>query len=113
MAEFAPYRRNHIDGAWVDGGAGRITVTDLATGAALAEHALADAGDIDRAEQAARRVRLSGGSCQTISNWSQFLANSVNLPGTKLAPLGESGGAVELEILSRVEVALRIEMVVH
>jgi len=53
------------------------------------------------------------GSCQTDSNQSQFPADSVNLPGTKLAPLGESGGAVELEILSRVEVALRIEMIVH
>lgn len=56
----APYWRNHIDGAWVDGGAGRIPVTDPATGEALAEHALADAADVDRAVQAARRVHLSG-----------------------------------------------------
>jgi acyl-CoA reductase-like NAD-dependent aldehyde dehydrogenase len=40
---------NYIDGAWVDGGAGRIDVTDPATGATLAEHALADAADVDRA----------------------------------------------------------------
>jgi aldehyde dehydrogenase (NAD+) len=56
----APYWRNHIDGAWVDGGAGRITVDDPATGAPLAEHALADAADVGRAVQAARRVHLSG-----------------------------------------------------
>jgi len=59
-AAIAPYWRNHIDGAWVDGGAGRITVTDPATGEALAQHALADAADIDRAVMAARRVHLSG-----------------------------------------------------
>jgi aldehyde dehydrogenase (NAD+) len=58
--EIASYWQNHIDGAWVDGGAGRITVTDPATGASLAEHALADAADVDRAVQAARRVHLSG-----------------------------------------------------
>jgi hypothetical protein len=40
------------------------------------------------------------GYCQTDSNQSQFPANSVNLPGTELPPLGESGGTVELEALS-------------
>jgi hypothetical protein len=40
------------------------------------------------------------GYCQTDSNQSQFTANSVNLPGTELTPLGESGGTVELEVLS-------------
>ncbi len=40
------------------------------------------------------------GCCQTDSNPSQFPAESVNLPGTKLAPLGESSGAVTLEVLS-------------
>ncbi len=54
------YWRNHIDGAWVDGGAGRIAVTDPDTGAVLAEQALADASDVDHAVQAARRVHLSG-----------------------------------------------------
>jgi len=60
MTEIAPYWRNYIDGAWADGGAGRIAVTDPATGAFLAEHALADAADVDRAVRAARRVHLSG-----------------------------------------------------
>ncbi|MDJ0639625.1 MAG: aldehyde dehydrogenase family protein [Paracoccaceae bacterium] len=54
------YWQNFIDGAWVDGGAGRIDVTDPATGEVMAEHALADATDVDRAVQAARRAHLSG-----------------------------------------------------
>lgn len=54
------YWQNYIDGAWVDGGAGRIDVINPGTGEKLAEHALADAGDVDRAVQAARRVHLSG-----------------------------------------------------
>ncbi|PWE33448.1 aldehyde dehydrogenase [Maritimibacter sp. 55A14] len=60
MAGIAPYWRNYVDGHWTDGGAGRLTVTDPGSGAALAEHALADAADVDRAVQAARRVHLSG-----------------------------------------------------
>ena len=54
------YWQNYIDGAWVDGGAGRIDVFNPGTGEKLAEHALADAADIDRAVAAARRVHLSG-----------------------------------------------------
>ena len=54
------YWQNYIDGVWVDGGAGRIDVENPATGEKLAEQALADAADIDRAVQAARRVHLSG-----------------------------------------------------
>ncbi|MEM1076186.1 MAG: aldehyde dehydrogenase family protein [Pseudomonadota bacterium] len=57
---FQPYWQNYIDGTWVDGGAGRIDVADPATGEKLAEHALADAADVDRAVQAARRMHLSG-----------------------------------------------------
>jgi aldehyde dehydrogenase (NAD+) len=60
MADIKPYWQNYIDGAWVDGGAGRIDVTDPATGETLAEHALADVADVDRAVMAARRVHLSG-----------------------------------------------------
>lgn len=60
MAEIEPYWRNWIDGAWVEGGAGRIPVIDPATGETLAEQALADAADVDRAVQAARRVHVSG-----------------------------------------------------
>ncbi len=58
--EIAPYWQNYVAGAWVDGGAGRLTVEDPATGAPLAEHALADAADIDRAVGAARRCHESG-----------------------------------------------------
>ncbi len=60
MHDVKPYWQNYIDGQWVDGGAGRIDVVDPATGEKLAEHALADAADVDRAVQAARRVHLSG-----------------------------------------------------
>lgn len=54
------YWQNYIDGAWVDGGAGRIDVINPGTGEKLAQHALADATDVDRAVMAARRVHLSG-----------------------------------------------------
>ena len=60
MFEIKPYWQNYIDGAWVDGGAGRIDVTDPATGIVIAQHALADSGDIDSAVMAARRVHQSG-----------------------------------------------------
>jgi hypothetical protein len=35
------------------------------------------------------------------------------LCGTELAPLGESGGTVQLEIFAAVEVALLVEMIVY
>jgi len=54
------YWQNYIDGAWVDGGAGRIDVFDPGSGEKLAEHALADSADVDRAVMAAQRVHLSG-----------------------------------------------------
>ncbi|MEL6645601.1 MAG: aldehyde dehydrogenase family protein [Pseudomonadota bacterium] len=54
------YWQNYIDGAWVDGGAGRIDVFNPGTAEKLAEHALADAADVDRAVLAAERVHLSG-----------------------------------------------------
>ena len=50
-------------------------------------------------------------SCQTDSNESQFAAKCLNLCRTKLAPLGQSGGSVELEIVTWVKVALLVEMV--
>lgn len=55
-----PYWQNYIDGAWVDGGAGRLDVFNPGSGEKLAEQALADAADVDRAVKAARRVHLSG-----------------------------------------------------
>jgi hypothetical protein len=61
MAEqIAGYWQNFIDGEFVDGGAGRLVVDDPATGEALAEQALADAGDVDRAVAAARACHVSG-----------------------------------------------------
>lgn len=60
MVQIKAYWQNYINGAWVDGGAGRIEVENPATGAVLAEHALADAADVDRAVRAARDVHLSG-----------------------------------------------------
>ena len=54
------YWQNYIDGAWCDGGVGRIDVINPGTGEKLAEQALADAGDVDRAVMAARRVHMSG-----------------------------------------------------
>lgn len=60
MTELPAYWKNHIAGDWVDGGAGRIDVLDPASGEKIAEHALADAADVDRAVQAARAVHLSG-----------------------------------------------------
>ena len=52
--------KNYINGTFTEGGAGRIDVTNPATGAVIAEHSLADAADVDRAVQAARAVHNSG-----------------------------------------------------
>ena len=60
MIDVKPYWQNYIDGAWVDGGAGRVDVINPGTGEKLAEHALADEADVDRAVQAAKRVHQSG-----------------------------------------------------
>ena len=60
MADFKDYYQNYIDGEWVDGGAGRIEVTNPGTGEVLSHHALADSSDVDRAVQAAKRVHESG-----------------------------------------------------
>lgn len=60
MSDIKPYWQNYIDGAWVDGGAGRIEVMNPGTGEKLAEHAAADEADVDRAVQAAKRVHQSG-----------------------------------------------------
>ena len=60
MQEVKPYWQNYVGGQWIDGGSGRIDVIDPGTGQKLAEQALADAGDVDRAVEAARRLHLSG-----------------------------------------------------
>ncbi len=54
------YWQNYIDGTWVDGDAGRLDIINPGTNEKLAEHALADATDVDRAVQAAKRVHASG-----------------------------------------------------
>jgi hypothetical protein len=60
VSELAPYWKNYIDGRWVDGGAGRLVVEDPATGEPLAEQALADQFDVDKAVAAAKRCHASG-----------------------------------------------------
>jgi aldehyde dehydrogenase (NAD+) len=52
--------QNYIDGAFVDGDAGRISVDNPATGEVIAEQARAGAADVDRAVRAARRCHESG-----------------------------------------------------
>ena len=54
MAGIAEYWQNYIDGAFVDGGAGRIDVLDPGSGEVLCQHALADERDVDRAVASAR-----------------------------------------------------------
>ncbi len=54
------YWQNFVDGEFIDGGAGRLDVDDPASGGKLAEQALADAADVDRAVQAAKRCHESG-----------------------------------------------------
>lgn len=60
MVEIKPFWQNYINGEWVDGGAGRLTVDNPATGEALAEQAMANAADVDRAVAAAKAVHDSG-----------------------------------------------------
>ena len=54
------YWQNYIDGHYVDGGAGRLVVDNPADGSQLAEIALGDAGDVDRAVAAARAAHEQG-----------------------------------------------------
>ena len=54
------YFQNYINGTFVDGSAGRLLVDNPADGSALAEIALADEGDIDRAVQAAKACHMAG-----------------------------------------------------
>jgi aldehyde dehydrogenase (NAD+) len=54
------YWKNYIAGEWCDGGAGRLTIDNPATGEAIAEHALADNADVVRAVVAAMAFHESG-----------------------------------------------------
>ncbi len=60
MSELESTWRNFVDDQWIDGGGGRLSVEDPATGKPLAEQALADAGDVERAVAAAKRCHESG-----------------------------------------------------
>ena len=53
--------QNYINGVYVDGGAGRIDVTNPATGETVGDQALADARDVDQAVAAAKAVHEAGG----------------------------------------------------
>lgn len=76
---------NYIDGKYCRGGAGTIAIKDPSCNETLAEHALADAADIDRAVQSARRVHLSGALAdlhpmergQLVRKMGQYLANNI------------------------------------
>ena len=59
MSKIAPRWQNYIDGKFIDGGAGWLAVEDPATGNTVAEQALADAADVDRAVGAAKRCHES------------------------------------------------------
>ena len=54
------YWQNYVNGGWVDGGGGRLPVDNPGTGERVAEIALADAADIDRAVRAAKACHESG-----------------------------------------------------
>lgn len=60
MTEIPAYWHNFIDGDFCDGGAGRLDVLDPATGETVAEQALADAADVDRAVTAAKAFSEAG-----------------------------------------------------
>lgn len=54
------YWPNFIGGAFDHGGRGRVAIKDPSTGVVLAEHALADQMDVNRAVSEARRVHEAG-----------------------------------------------------
>ena len=60
MIKIKEYWKNYIDGKWVDGGAGCLDVFNPGTGEKLAQQAIADADDVNRAVQGAKRMHLSG-----------------------------------------------------
>ena len=55
------YYQNYINGKMTDGGAGRIEVTNPATGQIIGEQALANASDVDKAVAAAKALHTTGG----------------------------------------------------
>ena len=55
-----PYYQNYINGQFIDGSAGRLGVDDPSDGTIIAEIALADAQDVDKAVQAAKACHSKG-----------------------------------------------------
>ena len=53
------------------------------------------------------------GHCQNNCKASALDEEVAQLSGTEFTPLGEGGGAVQLEIFAAVEMALLIEMIVY
>lgn len=64
------------------------------------------------ADLVAAVMQRQRGWCQTNANQSLFALPAPSSGSKKTAPLGQSSGAVQLEILSAVEGAFLIEMVV-
>lgn len=54
------YYQNYVNGQFIDGRAGRLAVDDPSDGSIIAEVALADEADIDKAVQAAKACHLAG-----------------------------------------------------
>ena len=91
-----PYWQNYVGGVWCDGGAGRITIDNPATGEAIAEHALADNHGVDRAIGAARNIvpcilELDGKSGYGRERGREALWNYVRTKNIAVA-FGGSGG---------------------
>ncbi len=55
---------------------------------------------------------MPGGRCQTKANGPPKIAGRP-ASTSKLTPLGEGGGAIELEILAAVEMAFLVEVVIN
>lgn len=60
MFELKNYWQNYVGGSWIDGSGGRLPIENPGTGQVLAEQALADAADVERAVAAARDCHVEG-----------------------------------------------------
>ena len=60
MTDIPAYWHNFIDGDYCEGGTGHIEVLDPSTGERVADQALADESDVDRAVSAAQTLSASG-----------------------------------------------------
>ena len=93
--ELKQYWKNYIDGKFVDGGAGRISIDDPATGEKIAEHASANAADVDRAVTAAKKCHDSGALSdlrpiergRMVQRMGEYLTRNVDEIARVLTPL--------------------------